>query len=172
MLIIPDQAIEFHVRGRPRPAGSKRVFPIRKDGVLTGKFVVTDMSGKEGKSWRSSIQDSAVQAKGFRVLKGALELDVCFVLARPKAHFGTGKNSGSVKASAPYLPSIRPDITKLVRAVEDALNGLLWGDDAQITYAIVKKVYGPYMFYPGGVAPRDEMHEGCVVKVLYFTDAQ
>ena len=37
---------------------------------------------------------------------------------------------------------MRPDATKLVRAVEDALTGLVWRDDAQVVIQTVRKRYG------------------------------
>jgi Holliday junction resolvase RusA-like endonuclease len=55
-----------------------------------------------------------------------------FVLERPKTDWGTGRNAGRLKPRAPAWPLKRPDSTKLVRAVEDALTGILWSDDSVI----------------------------------------
>jgi len=38
-------------------------------------------------------------------------------------------------------PGIRPDLSNLVKAVEDAANGVLWGDDSQIVETISTKTY-------------------------------
>ena len=42
------------------------------------------------------------------------------------------------------LPTVRPDLDKLERAVLDALTGLLYVDDAQVTYVTKKKRYIPF----------------------------
>jgi Holliday junction resolvase RusA-like endonuclease len=36
---------------------------------------------------------------------------------------------------------VKPDLTNLIKLIEDAGNGLLWQDDSQITYMEVAKVY-------------------------------
>lgn len=45
------------------------------------------------------------------------------------------------RPSAPHYPAVKPDATKLVRAVEDALTGICWRDDAQIVNQDVRKRY-------------------------------
>jgi Holliday junction resolvase RusA-like endonuclease len=71
-----------------------------------------------------------------------VKLEVLFVLPRPKGHHGTGRNAGVPKASAPQWPTVKPDTTKLLRAVEDACTSILWRDDAQIVIQTACKVYG------------------------------
>jgi Holliday junction resolvase RusA-like endonuclease len=38
--------------------------------------------------------------------------------------------------------SVKPDLSKLVRATEDSFTGLLYADDAQIVETIARKHYG------------------------------
>lgn len=62
-----------------------------------------------------------------------------------KAHFGIPKNTskrtrngmedGSVR------PTKKPDVDNIVKIVLDALNGLAWHDDAQVTFLAVSKEY-------------------------------
>ena len=40
----------------------------------------------------------------------------------------------------PYMTT-RPDTSKLVRGAEDALNGVIWKDDAQVITIIATKAY-------------------------------
>jgi Holliday junction resolvase RusA-like endonuclease len=130
------------VIGRPQPAGSKRAFPIRRAGQVTGVAVVDD--AKRSRPWKDSVAAAANMAlagSGDQML-GPLELIVDFYLARPAGHYGTGRNAGTVRPSAPAWPTTRPDATKLVRAVEDALTGLVWRDDAQVVCQTVRKHYG------------------------------
>jgi Holliday junction resolvase RusA-like endonuclease len=75
-------------------------------------------------------------------LNGPLLLELTFWTPRPKGHYGSGKNAGQVRGSAPRHPTVKPDLLKLARAVEDALSGIVYRDDAQITTEILQKAYG------------------------------
>lgn len=127
--------IEFFVPGIPAPGGSKKAF------VVKGRAVVTEDS-KRNKPWRDRVASVALESHAGPPLEGPLALSLRFVLARPRGHFGTGRNAGKVRASAPPYPAVKPDTTKLLRAVEDALTGILWGDDAQIVAQAAAKGYG------------------------------
>ena len=60
----------------------------------------------------------------------AILLSVTFVFARPKSHF---RANGELKPTAPRHCTGRiGDVSKLVRAVEDAMTGIVYNDDAQI----------------------------------------
>lgn len=132
--------IRFSVDGRPATAGSKRPFPFAgKDGRL--HVAVSDNSGERGKSWRALLVDAARRAYVGPPLDGPLVLDVTFRFDRPRAHYGWKKSRPYVKPGAPDYPAVKPDATKLLRAVEDALNGVLWADDARIVVQRARKVY-------------------------------
>ena len=130
--------IDFVVYGNAQPAGSKRAFQHRH----TGRIVVTDDNPKS-RSWKNDVADTAAAAmNGRQLLAGPLSLCVVFSIPRPKSHYGTGRNFGVVRNTAPRWPTVKPDATKLVRAVEDALTGIVWRDDAQVVHQIVSKRYG------------------------------
>ena len=136
-------ALTFTAIGRPQPAGSKRAFPIRRGGVVTG--VATTEDNLKSRPWKDSVAAAAMDALPAgrdELLTGPLELTIDFYLARPAGHYGSGRNREIVKASAPAWPTTRPDATKLTRAVEDALTGLVWRDDAQVVLQVVRKLYG------------------------------
>ena len=48
----------------------------------------------------------------------------------------------TVKGSAPRRPVTRPDVTKLIRAVEDACTSIVWRDDSQICTQVGRKFFG------------------------------
>ena len=136
-------ALTFTAIGRPQPAGSKRAFPIRRGGVVTG--VATTEDNLKSRPWKDSVAAAAMDALPAgrdELLTGPLELTIDFYLARHAGHYGSGRNREIVKASAPAWPTTRPDATKLTRAVEDALTGLVWRDDAQVVLQVVRKLYG------------------------------
>jgi Holliday junction resolvase RusA-like endonuclease len=129
--------IAFTIPGIAQPAGSKRAFPYAKNGGGLG-VRVTDANPKS-RSWKNDVAHAALAAVGggFQPLQGPLALEVEFRLPRPKAHFG----AKGLKPTAPTMHTSKPDATKLVRAVEDALTGILWADDAQVSMQTVLKRY-------------------------------
>lgn len=129
-------SVSLTVLGRPQPAGSKRAFQNKH----TGRVQVVDAS-KGSRPWKQQVAGEA-SSQAPEMLDGPLRLDVTFVLARPKGHFGSGRNAAEIKPSAPPYPATRPDTTKLLRAVEDALTGIVWRDDAQVVEQAARKVYG------------------------------
>jgi len=64
-----------------------------------------------------------------------------FYQPRPQSHYtSTGKLSKQ-GIETPW-PNVKPDTTKFVRAVEDALTGIVWVDDAIIVQQSARKEYG------------------------------
>ena len=115
-------ARRFSVLGLPAPQGSKT-------HVGDGRMVE---SSKRVKPWRRQVAAAYVDHDFGDVLIGPLALTVDFYLPRPKAHYGTGRNAGALKPSAPAEHLTMPDLDKLTRAVGDALTRLAWRDDSQI----------------------------------------
>ena len=76
-----------------------------------------------------------------RVFDGPLIVMIHCYMPRPKGHYGTGKNAGKLKASAPDVPTTKPDIDNCAKFVLDCLNGLAFHDDKQIIDLHVSKTY-------------------------------
>lgn len=150
------EQITLRVYGEPKPAGSKSAgVAYRKDGagnrvpVLTERGTirtfVKDSSGEPGRVWRNQVAGMAAEGwAGRPLLDCPLYVEMTFFVARSKGHFGSGRNAGRLRASAPAFPATRPDVLKLARAVEDALTNVLWRDDARIVCGPNEKVFaGP-----------------------------
>jgi crossover junction endodeoxyribonuclease RusA len=129
------RGVVVEVRGLPKPAGSKRVFLVGKGDAR--RPVVTD-DCRTGKDWRAAVQHEIARAHPGAPLDGPLELSLYFTLPRPGRHLGRR----GLLPSAPTHPTTKPDVTKLVRAVEDAATGLLWRDDSQVVTQTATKRYG------------------------------
>ena len=135
--------IEIIVLGTPAPQGSKHGYAVKRKGTYTGKVAQVESSSKV-KPWRMAVKYAAMDAMrvGDTPMTGAIILEVIFRLARPKGHYGTGRNAGQVKRGQPFRPNGRPDIDKLLRSTFDALGEAgVWGDDAQVVSARASKVY-------------------------------
>lgn len=76
----------------------------------------------------------------------ALKLE--FMMPRPKGHYGTGRNAGKLKPSAPKLHLGKPDIDNLEKFAMDCLKGLAWDDDCQVVSVHSTKYY-PVNSRPG-----------------------
>jgi len=133
------EIISFFVPGIPMTAGSKTPRRSKK----SGKMYAHD-SCKGGPAWRASVQGRALEevGGGWELWTGPIALFVEFYLPRPKGHYGTGRNHDELKPSAPMAHIVKPDTTKMFRAVEDALNKVIWRDDAQIVNQGASKHYG------------------------------
>lgn len=119
-----QEILSFHVAGRPQQRGSK--VPIR---LKNGRTVVKD-SNEKSVEWMRIVTQQAADAWGAReLLREPVALSFRFFFARPQSHYGTGRNSGKLKPSAPAFHAQSPDLAKLIRAAEDALTGIVYQDD-------------------------------------------
>lgn len=122
---VQARSVTIDVRGLPHPQGSMltHVMP-------TGK-VATRYPASVWR-WRAQVQQAVADARVTQIT-APVELRLGFDLPRPAGHYGTGRNAGNVKPSAPLWPSIRPDLDKLVRCICDAITDAgLWRSDAQV----------------------------------------
>lgn len=131
--------LDIIIWGKAEPAGSKRAFVNPK----TGRAIVVDDNAKS-KPWKTHVAQIAAEnlPVGEELYQGAVRVEFDFFLVRPQGHYGSGRNRGFVKDSAPAYPTVRPDVLKLARGIEDALTGVVWNDDAQITDETLRKFYG------------------------------
>jgi Holliday junction resolvase RusA-like endonuclease len=126
--------ITFFVPGVPQPGGSKKGFFNKK----TARVQVSEANSKCA-PWRAVVSQAAMEAvNGAGLLDGPLRMKLEFVVVRPKGHYG----SKGLRPAAPAFPTVRPDASKLARAAEDALTGIIWRDDSQVVTQLVTKRYG------------------------------
>ena len=69
-----------------------------------------------------------------------VRLDIVFGMPIPQSW---SKKQQDAAASLLILPSKKPDIDNLIKAVMDALNGVAYDDDNQVIELSAKKVYAP-----------------------------
>lgn len=80
--------------------------------------------------WRAFVQDKLEEANaGCEAMTGAVSLTAIFFMPRPKSNVRP-------------LPSVKPDLDKLLRAIGDAATkaGVI-NDDSQICEIVAHKVY-------------------------------
>ena len=129
--------LSLFVPGHPVTQGSVRAYPGRNGGA----FVVQGGS-KERRAklddWRRSIRDVTVTT-----ILYDNNVDRKYPLDGPVhvvAHFGMPKPAHYPKKRRTWPISARSgDIDKLLRAVLDALTGIVWHDDSQVVAVAVSK---------------------------------
>lgn len=122
----------FRVDGLPIPQGWVRAFSVRG--------VIHYAHGSPGLAkWRKSVADKAKQAAPFGTpTMAAVRVAITFDMPRPKDHRGAhGLKPWAIGAQV----TKRPDLDRLIRAVLDAITGVLIVDDAQVVYLAAAKRY-------------------------------
>ena len=124
MTLVPDTFSCF-IRGIPAPQGSKTP-DKRKDGSVYVRDANPNL-----KDWRYGVH-FVLQSKGKGPpWEGPICLELEFQLLRPP----------SVSEKKRPYPTVKPDLGKLGRAVEDAMKGIALRDDAQIVVCSYSKRY-------------------------------
>lgn len=129
--------LKFFVPGIAKPAGSKRAF--MRPGM---RFPVVIDDCADSKNWKNQVRlfASQVLPAGFSLIEGPVRVVFTFYRQRPKGHFNSKGELNTAGNRLPY-PLSKPDVLKLSRAVEDALTGVVWGDDSQIVDEHLFKVW-------------------------------
>jgi len=114
------------VRGLPQAQGSARAFVNKATGqpILVSKTRNTN-------EWRQAIKTVLSWEWHRPPIDGAVALSLIFVFPRPKS-LKKGK----------LFHTVRPDKSKLLRAVEDALTGVAYTDDARVFAPTPIGIYG------------------------------
>ncbi len=131
------KSVSFFVPGRSVPKGSMVSFRH----ATTGKIVIIS-SIKGLKQYENMVRAKAAEEWKDKPTLRPVRLTLRFFVLRPRSHFGTGRNNGKLKRSVPSYPEVRPDLSKLLRAIEDAMTRIVYRDDSQIVGIVATKDYG------------------------------
>ncbi|HQN01878.1 MAG TPA: RusA family crossover junction endodeoxyribonuclease [Candidatus Hydrogenedentes bacterium] len=139
--------INFFVPGIPATQGSKK---------WVGGHRIVDTC-KSLPQWRKDVATIArLHAPKKPIPKNYnVYMKLHFYLPRPKSHYGTGRNAGKLKKGAPAVPRGK-DLTKMLRAVEDSLSGIIFEDDDQVSLQLNSKNYA------------DDCGSGVSVSIQYY----
>ena len=126
-------AMMFEVPGDPQTQGSMRA-------IVRGRRAVVIHDKSRLVPWRDSIA-AVARSKGWgrgALLDGAVKIELAFFVTRPALHFG---KTGLRKFAPEHPHTNGGDLDKLVRAVGDALTGVVWRDDRRIVSCHAVKQY-------------------------------
>lgn len=124
----------FRVLGDPIPKGSMKAF--FRPGM---RFPVVTHDNKRMKPWADHVKSIAQDhAPAGGPWTGPLQIDTTFYLTRPKS-----------LPKKVVMHTKKPDLDKLVRAVKDALKGIVYVDDSQVCQLQATKDYATGRLVPG-----------------------
>jgi len=125
----------IRIEGTPIPQGSKRAFRVGN------RVVVTDQQGQALGLYREAIA-RACRPSHPSPVHGPVAVNLAFMFVRPRGHYG----KRGLRPSAPAQKITKPDVDKLVRAVLDAMTGVVFVDDAQVVSVQAAKWYAEQDF--------------------------
>ena len=117
--------IKFTVYGNPVPKGRPRFGRAKHSGKpVTYTPVETEI-------WESYVRAQALNVRPEKLLDGPLALAATFYLMSPKS-----------RPKGQAFPDRKPDLDNLVKAVKDALEGVIYTNDSRIVREVAEKRYG------------------------------
>lgn len=116
-------AITFQVPGDPVPWARAR---LGKTGL--------HFTPEKQRSYMTMVRDYGATAMGgLPLIEGPVELSIIATFLRPKS---------APKRNPPRWKPTRPDASNYLKLCEDALNRVVWKDDAQVARLSVVKQFG------------------------------
>jgi Holliday junction resolvase RusA-like endonuclease len=127
-------AFTVDIEGLPIPQGS-----LVSNGFGRG---LRHSNDAKLKPWRYTVVEAINRARPTDWSSAVpCSVTATFRFPRPQGHFGTGRNSGELRGSAPFHHIVKPDADKLIRALGDGIeaSGLLRGDQQIVSWNISKR---------------------------------
>lgn len=121
---------EFYIQTIPKGQPRARFF-VRK-----GQDHVSSCDPQKSINYKTDIKIQVLNQHP-QMMEGPLTLLLDFYMARPKNHYG----AKGLKPNAPTYHDKKPDLDNLVKAVKDALKGIVWRDDSQVSVMYATKKY-------------------------------
>ena len=92
--------------------------------------------------YRKAIRNMAIaqmrNQKAERI-EGAVNMNIIYAFRRPKSL--SKKERNEIDGGKTVPKTTKPDIDNLTKAILDALNGIAWNDDAQVSEIKAKKIW-------------------------------
>jgi Holliday junction resolvase RusA-like endonuclease len=99
---------------------------------------------------KADFMDKALRYRPDAPWEGPIRLTIICYFLRPKSHYKTGRKAGSIKQNVPCFHYQKPDLSNILKFIEDAFNSIFWRDDAQICDSHVIKQWS--------TTPKIEIH--------------
>jgi len=94
---------------------------------------------------KTAAYESTVALFGSQAMGGKPPLDgplMVHITAHMPIPASWSKKKQAMASDGDLLPTSRPDLDNIIKAVKDGLNEICWHDDSQIVSVIAHKIYG------------------------------
>lgn len=138
-----NAVISFFALGEPKGQPRQRHRLVK---TRDGREFVHGFDPGDADDWKASIRRAAAPyVTGEPLdLHCPCRVDITFLFPRPDGHFGTGKNAGKLKASAPVVHKAKPDRDNCDKAVLDTLQEMgFFRNDSSVSIGLLAKLYCP-----------------------------
>lgn len=127
------QKLKFEVPGSPIGQGRP------KFSTINGHAKAYDPEkSRNYKAYVKLLATQAMREQGFTMIEGPCCLDILAFFEVPKSKSKKFKERALMGIER---PTKKPDLSNIVKGIEDALNGLAYKDDSSIVYLSVAKHY-------------------------------
>ena len=127
------QELKFEIPGSPIGQGRP------KFSTINGHAVAYDPEkSRNYKAYVKMLAAQAMKDSGFTMIEGPCCLDINAYFEVPKSKSKKFKERALLGLER---PTKKPDIDNIVKALQDALNGLAYKDDSSIVFLSVAKCY-------------------------------
>ena len=129
--------ISLVILRNPKAQGRHRTYTKGRGGRPLPFPIQVDPSVNDKDNLRVIVQEKAPE----KPLDCPLEVKLSFYFPYRSIDYGTGRNAGILKESAPIYHTVRPDCDNCIKLILDALSGIFWRDDALISKLTAAKLY-------------------------------
>lgn len=127
------QKLKFEVPGSPIGQGRP------KFSTINGHAKAYDPEkSRNYKAYVKLLATQAMREQNFTMIEGPCCLDILAFFEVPKSK---SKKFREAALADQERPTKKPDLSNIVKGIEDALNGLAYKDDSSIVYLCVTKYY-------------------------------
>lgn len=124
------EVLYINIPGIPQPQERPRVRAFVDPKTGQARAQVYSRKGKT-KNYRAMVaHEASLVMKGRDLIKDPLEVTIAFYLVKPKS-----------KPKYKIWADVRPDLDNYIKAVKDALKGVVYRDDAQVVALTAYKRY-------------------------------
>jgi len=92
--------------------------------------------------YRKAIRNMAIaqmRKQKAEKIEGAVNMNIIYAFRRPQSL--SKKERNEIDGGKTVPKTTKPDIDNLTKAILDALNGIVWKDDAQVTQINIQKIW-------------------------------
>lgn len=111
--------------------------PVAQARPRFNSFTKRAYDPAKSSNFKKYIRCEALKYKPTKLLEGSLHLTVAIYRSMPQM----SKKKAELALSEKLKPITKPDLDNYVKSIKDALKGIMWQDDSQVTDMVVKKRY-------------------------------